>query len=84
MPQTSHLLEKDLVPSMPDESAMSIVDRMLMQDALDRLGFYSDPSDGVFDAATRAAIRRFQQQIGANTTGRLTAEQAGRLLIGTP
>jgi peptidoglycan hydrolase-like protein with peptidoglycan-binding domain len=36
--------------------------------------------DGVFGPLTRAAIRRFQQAIGAKLTGSLTAEQATSLL----
>jgi peptidoglycan hydrolase-like protein with peptidoglycan-binding domain len=42
---------------------------------------YKGPVDAIFGPLTRAAIRRFQQQnIGADTTGHLTADQANRLV----
>ena len=59
---------------------MSKVDRMRVQDALDRRGYYKGPADGVFGPLTRAAIRRFQRDIGTATTGQLTAEEASRLI----
>jgi hypothetical protein len=34
----------------------------------------------MFGSETREAIRRFQSSIGARMTGRLTAEEAGRLV----
>jgi peptidoglycan hydrolase-like protein with peptidoglycan-binding domain len=65
---------------MPAEAAMSEADRRQIQAALDRLSYDPGPVDGVFGPLTRAAIRRFQQAIGATLTGSLTAEQATRLL----
>jgi peptidoglycan hydrolase-like protein with peptidoglycan-binding domain len=65
---------------MPDEASMSRADRLRVQEALQRLGYYSGGADGVFGPLTRAAIRRFQGEIGTNTTGRLTAEEASRLV----
>jgi uncharacterized protein GlcG (DUF336 family) len=42
---------------------------------------YEGPVDGIFGPLTRAAIRHFQQQnIGADATGHLTADQANRLV----
>jgi peptidoglycan hydrolase-like protein with peptidoglycan-binding domain len=65
---------------MPDEAKMSKADRLRIQEALQRLGYYNGGADGVFGPLTRAAIRRFQGEIGAETTGRLTAEEASRLV----
>jgi peptidoglycan hydrolase-like protein with peptidoglycan-binding domain len=66
--------------TMPDEASMSQADRLRVQDTLHRLGYYEGQADGIFGPLTRAAIRRFQRDIGAATTGRLTAEEASRLV----
>jgi peptidoglycan hydrolase-like protein with peptidoglycan-binding domain len=65
---------------LPDEAAMTDPDRRLVQTALARLGYYGIKVDGVFGTETRAEIRRFQHEIGSETTGRITAEQATRLV----
>jgi hypothetical protein len=65
---------------LPDEALMSDADRRQVQTALARLGYYSIQIDGVFGPETRAAIRRYQHEIGGETTGRITAEQATRLV----
>jgi len=66
---------------LPAEAEMSVADRRQVQEALHRLHYYEGPVDGIFGPLTRAAIRRFQQQnIGADTTGHLTADQANRLM----
>ena len=59
---------------------MSRADRLRVQDTLRRLGYYKGNADGIFGPLTRAAIRRFQHDIGAEMTGRLTAEEASRLV----
>jgi peptidoglycan hydrolase-like protein with peptidoglycan-binding domain len=59
---------------------MSAADRRQIQEALRRLDYYRGRADGIFGPRTRAAIRRFQQAIGAETTGTLTADQANRLV----
>jgi peptidoglycan hydrolase-like protein with peptidoglycan-binding domain len=59
---------------------MSAANRRQIQEALRRLNYYRGQADGIFGRQTRAAIRRFQQTIGAETTGRLTADQANRLV----
>jgi hypothetical protein len=64
---------------LPDDSQMTDDDRRKVQGVLLRLGYYDMPVDGVFGPETRAAIRRFQHEIGAEMTGRLTALQASRL-----
>jgi peptidoglycan hydrolase-like protein with peptidoglycan-binding domain len=46
------------------------------------LDYYKGPVDDVFGPLTRAAIRRFQHEIEADTTGHLTAEEANRLVNG--
>jgi len=66
--------------TMPDEADMSRADRVRVQEILLRLGFYKGNADGIFGRLTRVAIRRFQNSIGAEMTGRLTAEQASRLV----
>ena len=62
---------------------MSAADRRQIQEALRRLDYYQGSMDGIFGPQTRAAIRRFQQRIGAETTGTLTADQAN-LLVSLP
>jgi peptidoglycan hydrolase-like protein with peptidoglycan-binding domain len=62
---------------------MSAANRRQIQEALRRLDYYRGQADGIFGSRTRAAIRRFQQTIGAETTGRLTAGQAN-LLVSLP
>jgi peptidoglycan hydrolase-like protein with peptidoglycan-binding domain len=66
--------------AMPDEASMSEADRLRVQDTLHRLGYHKGQMDGVFGPLTRAAIRRFQHDIGTEMTGHLTAEEASRLV----
>ena len=54
-------------------------DRRLVQSGLASLGFRPGPADGVFGAATRAALRAWQRANGAAETGRLTASAATAL-----
>ena len=61
---------------------MSEANRRQIQEALRRSGYYKGPVDGVFGPLTHAAIRRFQREIAADTTGHITAEQANRLVNG--
>ena len=44
------------------------------------LGYYSGRIDATFGPETRAAIRRYQFEIKAEMTGRLSAEQATKLV----
>ena len=67
-------------PAVPDEAHMTDADRKRIQAALLRLGYYDKQADGIFGADTRAAIRRFQHEIGADMTGEITPAQSGRLL----
>jgi peptidoglycan hydrolase-like protein with peptidoglycan-binding domain len=65
---------------MSAEADMSDANRRQVQEALRRLGYYRGPTDGIIGPLTRAAIHRFQQDIGAEPTGSLTADQATRLV----
>jgi hypothetical protein len=65
---------------MVDEDRMSDSDRRQVQTMLANVGYYSGRIDGTFGPETRAAIRRYQFEIKAELTGRLTAEQATRLV----
>ena len=65
---------------MVDEDHMSDGDRRQVQTVLANVGYYSGRIDGTFGPETRAAIRRYQYEIKAELTGRLTAEQATRLV----
>ena len=67
-------------PPLPAEGGMSESDRRQIQEALRRLNYYHGPIDGIFGPLTRAAIRRFQQDVGVDSTGSLTAEEANRLI----
>ena len=58
---------------------MSAADRRQIQAALHRLGYDPGPVDGLFGPLTRVAIRHYQQSIGAEQTGIITADQASRL-----
>ena len=59
---------------------MSAADRRQIQAALRQLGYNPGPVDGLFGPLTRTAIRRFQQRIGADPTGVITAAEASRLV----
>ena len=61
-------------PALPAEAAMTAADRRGVQTVLVRLGYYDGRVDGVFGPDTRAAIRRWQHEIGEAMTGRLTAQ----------
>ena len=64
---------------MPAQTNMSEAERRQVQEALHRRNYYQGPIDGIIGPTTRAAIRRFQHDIGAQATGHLTAEEASRL-----
>jgi len=69
-------------PILPDEPDMTDADRRRVQQALAAIGYYVGAPDGQFGPNTRAAIRRFQFEIGAAMTGTLSAAQASRLVAG--
>jgi peptidoglycan hydrolase-like protein with peptidoglycan-binding domain len=66
--------------TMADEDQMSEQDRRRIQTMLATMGYYSGRIDGTFGPETRAAIRRYQFEIKSEMTGRLSAEQATRLV----
>ncbi len=68
--------------TLPSEEQMTDADRRRVQTALTRLGYYDGTVDGIFGPDTRAAIRRWQHELGIAMTGKLTAEQATRLAGG--
>jgi hypothetical protein len=74
--------DRPATAQLPDERMQTDKDRRLIQAALARLGYYAGPPDGVYGPETRAAMRRFQHEIGAEQTGRLTGEQATKLIAG--
>jgi hypothetical protein len=65
--------------TLPAEGEMSEADRRKVQQILQGMKFYQGPIDGQFGPMTRAAIRRYQNSIGAQSTGELTANEAARL-----
>jgi peptidoglycan hydrolase-like protein with peptidoglycan-binding domain len=65
---------------LPDEAQMTEFDRRQVQNSLLRLGYYDRAVDAMFGPETRAAIRRYQHEIGGQMTGYLTADQATRLV----
>jgi hypothetical protein len=70
------------VVAMPEEAQYSDLDRRRVQAALRELGYYDGTVDGVFGPETRAAIRRYQHELGASMNGTLTPQQATRLVAG--
>ena len=73
---------ENALPPMPGEDRMTEADRRRVQAALAVIGYYDGRIDGQFGPETRAAIRRFQHEIGTEMIGRLTSEQAQRLVAG--
>lgn len=68
--------------AMPSDEQMIDSDRRRVQTALVRLGYYDGKVDGIFGPDSRAAIRRYQHELGADMSGRLTAAQASGLVGG--
>ena len=65
-------------PTTP--ATLGDLDRRRVQLALQRLGYYAGRVDGTFGPESLAAIRRYQHELGAEMSGRLTDAQAARLL----
>jgi peptidoglycan hydrolase-like protein with peptidoglycan-binding domain len=88
-PEQSRQVKSEKPPSaamasaMPDEDKMSETNRRQVQEALHGMGYYDGSVDGIFGPLTRTSIRRFQDSIGEEQTGRLTAAQAARLANAT-
>lgn len=67
-------------PAFPAEADLTDIQRRRIQAALASLGYYDGRVDGVFGTETRAAIRRFQHEIGTDMTGTITPAEAARLV----
>lgn len=70
------------VVTLPADDEMTDADRRTVQTALTKLGYYDGKVDGIFGPDTRAAIRRYQHELGADMTGKLGAAQASKLVGG--
>lgn len=63
----------------PQETPLSLVDRMTAQRALTALGFSPGSADGVVGMATRKALRDWQKARGLTADGYLSADMVRRL-----
>lgn len=68
-----------LVRAWPQETSMSLVDRMTSQRALAALGFDPGAPDGVVGMGTRRALRAWQKARGLTADGYLSADMVRRL-----
>jgi peptidoglycan hydrolase-like protein with peptidoglycan-binding domain len=67
------------ITTLPAEDQMSEANRRQIQKILEGMKYYQGPIDGKFGPLSRTAIRRYQESIGAKSTGYLTAAEATRL-----
>jgi hypothetical protein len=63
----------------PQETPLSLVDRMTAQRALTALGFDPGQPDGVVGMGTRKALRDWQKARGLTADGYLSADMVRRL-----
>lgn len=63
----------------PNETPLSLADRLEAQAALARLGFDPGPVDGAIGLMTRQALRAWQKSHGAPADGYLSADVVARL-----
>lgn len=68
-----------LVRAWPQETPLSLVDRMTAQRALAALGFDPGQPDGVVGMGTRKALREWQKARGLTADGYLSADMVRRL-----
>lgn len=68
-----------LVTPWPQETALSLSDRMAAQIALARIGFDPGPADGVVGANTRKALRAWQQSQQLPADGYMSSDMVARL-----
>ena len=68
-----------MVKAWPQETPLSLVDRMTAQRALTALGYDTGGSDGVVGMATRKALREWQKSRGFTADGYLSADMVSRL-----
>ncbi|MCR5878456.1 lytic murein transglycosylase [Phenylobacterium sp. J367] len=69
----------DLVRPWPNETPLSLVDRMTAQRALASLGFDPGAPDGVIGMGTRTALRNWQKARGLVADGYLSPDMVARL-----
>jgi hypothetical protein len=69
----------DLVRPWPEETPLSLIDRIDAQRALATLGFSPGEADGVVGVNTRAAVRAWQKARGLTADGYLSIEMVRRL-----
>ena len=70
-----------LFGSRPRDLQANKASRMLVERRLDALGHAPGVVDGIFNARTRAAIRRFQQSQRLEVTGYLNANTVRQLIV---
>ena len=63
----------------PQETPLSLADRLDAQNALARLGFYAGAVDAMIGAGTRAALRAWQKARGLPADGYLSIDMLARL-----
>jgi hypothetical protein len=68
-----------LVRSWPQETPLSLVDRMTAQRALTNLGFDSGAPDGLIGLKSRDALRAWQKARGLTADGYLSPDMVRRL-----
>ena len=62
-------------PALPAEEPLSREERVVVQQALNALGFDAGPADGIFGERTLAAIWEWQTASGHEATGHVTREE---------
>jgi hypothetical protein len=67
-------------PAAPDLANAPVTEERRIQAALQRLGYYDGKIDGIVGSEERAAIRRYQHEVGSEMTGKLTPAELSRLL----
>jgi lytic murein transglycosylase len=70
-----------LVRSWPQETPLSLVDRMTAQRALANLGFDPGGADGLIGLKTRDALRAWQKARGLTADGYLSPQMVSRLKV---
>ncbi|MDB5476845.1 MAG: peptidoglycan-binding protein [Phenylobacterium sp.] len=70
-----------LVRPWPQETPLSLADRMTAQRALAALGYDAGGSDGLVGIKTRAALRQWQKARGLTADGYLSAAMVQRLTL---
>ncbi|HZZ90041.1 MAG TPA: lytic murein transglycosylase [Caulobacteraceae bacterium] len=70
-----------LVTPWPQETPLSLADRMAAQEALARLGYSPGPPDGQIGLGTRQALRAWQKERGLPADGYLTPTLVSRLKL---